>query len=531
MTDSDDAYAAALRQIEQARVAGAKALDFNEPETCALTQLPPEIGGLDKLKSLNLMHTQVNDLSSLTRLTGITRLLLNHTKVSDLSPLAGLTGITQLWLNHTPVSDLSPLAGLTGITQLLLNNTQVSDLSPLARLMGITQLSLNNTQVSDLSPLARLTGISQLRLSNTPVSDIFPLARLTGITQLWLNNTQVSDLSPLSAWERLEFLNISDTPIRDLHGLPIRAPLRGFWCDTCPVLDLRPLRAHPGLLGPFDDRTPLIGIHFKDTRATQADPRLAEIDEIEDDAERAKVLFEYLEGWELPGGTWSEIPPDPDPLLQVHAEDEKLEISASLPSEAERDERLKRVLHDRLQAKAAELAQAAGNRFPRLAARARAVVLQADRPFEEVDLLLLHLEVADLSERAEAGSEEGDAFPPDVTGPLTDVLRIGPGLTLGNADVELLNDRIKRAKAAPPPTDEKAAHDQMSRAVAADDQAMGDRLRALEQRVESLPADVAIAVQQPAHRNILWKIGTLSLLGAGVVATGIMEYIAGETLG
>ncbi len=45
----------------------------------------------------------------------------------------------------------------------------------------------------------------------------------------------------------------------------------------------------------------LRGLHFKDTAATKADPRIAEIAEIENAAERALTLFAYLEDWVPPG--------------------------------------------------------------------------------------------------------------------------------------------------------------------------------------------------------------------------------------
>jgi len=521
MTAADEAYRVAERLVEEARESGAETLSFDREDCRALDRLPEGIAGLTGLWDLVLNGTQVSDLSPLRKLTGLTRLLLDRTQVSDLSPLRELTELAVLELDGTQVRDLSPLRELTGLTQLWLRNTQVRDLSPLRELTGLTQLWLSGTQVSDLAPLRELTGLTVLWLDHTEVNDLSPLRELTGLTQLWLRKTQVRDLSPLRELTGLEWLSLTDTQVSDLSPLRELTGLTVLSLDGIPATDLRPLRKLTRLAtGPKYS-----GLTFRDTGATRVDPRIAEIAEIKDNAKRAWVLFDYLEGWEPPKeATGNE--PQPDALLPILSEDGRLEVAQSLPTEAERDERLKLVLHERMRAKASELAQAAGNRFPRLAARARAVAVQVDRPFAEVDLLVLHLDVEDLAAREQAGEEEGEAYPPEVTGPLSDVLRIGPGLTLGNPDVDLLMERINRARAAPIPTEEKAAHDRMSAVTAADQAAIGDRLRALEGRMESVPAEVALVTQRAAHRNMLWRIGVGAVFIGGIglnVATNVVS--------
>ena len=223
--------------------------------------------------------------------------------------------------------------------------------------------------------------------------------------------------------------------------------------------------------------------------------------------------------------------PAEDALFPVRPEGERLEIAASTPSEAERDERLKQVLHQQLQAKAAALAIAAGNRFFRLAARARAVVTQVECPFGELDLLLLHLAVEDLRDLDALGreEEEGEAFTPEVQVALGDVLRLGPGLTLGHPDVDLLVERANARRAsAPVPDEEIAAQDAMSRAVAGDARAVGDRLRALEEQVAEAGSAEAKEAQKAVNRNVLRKVGIVALAGGiakdavrGVVVDGL----------
>jgi Leucine-rich repeat (LRR) protein len=72
--------------IAEAREAGARRLSFDREDCRGLDRLPPEISGLDALRTLDLDRTQVSDLSPLAGLTALTTLSLSDTQVSDLSP-------------------------------------------------------------------------------------------------------------------------------------------------------------------------------------------------------------------------------------------------------------------------------------------------------------------------------------------------------------------------------------------------------------------------------------------------------------
>ncbi len=242
-------------------------------------------------------------------------------------------------------------------------------------------------------------------------------------------------------------------------------------------------------------------------------------------------MFAYLEDWVPPGE--GEAPP-PDALFPVTPSAGRLEIAASVPSEAERDEALKRALHEQLKPKVADLARLAGNRFARLAGRARSLSDRLDRPFEELDMVLIHLDVEEIKtsfdRRAERTGE--DAYTADVVDALSDVAAAGPGLTLDNPDVEILEQRKRRFAGQPPDPDAQAAHDAMSAVVAKDDKAFGDRLRALEERMPERMAEISTPViQRAAHRNIFWRIGVSVVLAGGSLGIGVAGNIIADLHG
>lgn len=414
MTAADDAYEAARELIAEAARTRANSLWFDTKETHALTQLPAEAFALTNLEALNLQSTQISDLSGVEAFAQLDALCLNRTRITDLTPIANLAGLTTLYFDNTCIADLSPIATLTSLSSLEFSNTPVTDLAPIGDLTELTFLFLDNTEITDLTSIANLTSLWDLGLGNTRITDLTPTASLTGLRSLALGNTRITNLTPLATLSKLTELSLSGSS----------------------AFDLRPLRALSGLREePFS-----VGLSFSNTAATRADPRIAEIAEIEDNATRARTLFEYLETWQLP----EEAPTasKPETLFETILTDGQLEMAADPPSQNERDEALKQALHQRLQLSVPDLARAAGNIFPRLASKARVLERLVSQAFADLDLLSIHLEVEILQDRLTRGNEDGVAFPEDVLGPLSDVTRVGPGLTLGHPSVDLFLSNV-----------------------------------------------------------------------------------------
>jgi Leucine-rich repeat (LRR) protein len=84
------------------------------PVNFASVAIPPAIPDFFSA-SLNLMTTQVSDVSPLAGLSRLKSLDLEDTQVSDASPLAGLSGLQRLDLTGTKVEDVSVLADIRGL--------------------------------------------------------------------------------------------------------------------------------------------------------------------------------------------------------------------------------------------------------------------------------------------------------------------------------------------------------------------------------------------------------------------------------
>jgi hypothetical protein len=454
MSDADDAYAEAVRQIGEAKRDRVTELSLT---IVSLQNLPSEIAELEDLRALKIGANHLYDLSPLSGMKYLLELDLYRLKHGQPGRSALLLppNLTKLCLGLTILDDLAPIAALSSLTTL-----------------DLTMIKL--TGRNGFAVLREMTGLRSLNLQSVrSFHDASILAGLTNLTELNLSNTHTVDLSPLQ--------------------------------------NLRLLAERP--TG--------VGLVIQGTYAHLFDPRIAEIARIEDNAERAQTLFEYLKDWVPP----AEVVVEPDDLLPVILTNGKLEIARSLPSEAEIDDRLKWALHGRLLPKAEELARVAGNTQGRLAGRARSLVDRLDRPFEELDMINIHLDVEDLttSLRTNADRVGEDRYSPDIVDALTDVASIGPGLTLDNVDVEKLEDRKRRFAADPPGAEVMAAHSAFSRAVAADMYSMGDNLRALEARLVDREGEASSGVLQVSvHRDMFIRIGRYALVDGKTIVLGAL---------
>ena len=85
-------------------------------------------------------------------------------------------------INGHAVSDLSPLSGLTSLRRLMASSGAIADVSPLAKLTRLMELRIAANRISDVTPLANLTALRTLDVGKNAIADISALAGLTSLT-------------------------------------------------------------------------------------------------------------------------------------------------------------------------------------------------------------------------------------------------------------------------------------------------------------------------------------------------------------
>ena len=151
------------------------------------TQLPNMERDLKGFKSIDLVHSNISDISFLRRATDLLDIDLSHTPVKDISILAELPYLNSIRLEGCPVSDISALRENLILTDVDLNGTQVTDISALRELIYLETVDLSNTRVEDLSPLFDLGQLRELNLVGVPpIKDVSPILAMKSLGKLRL---------------------------------------------------------------------------------------------------------------------------------------------------------------------------------------------------------------------------------------------------------------------------------------------------------------------------------------------------------
>jgi len=185
---------------------------------CLPKKIPPSRFRRNPRLYLNLSHTAIADLSSLSREISFSELDLSATPINDLTSLAQLK-LSSLNLSHTSIRDLAPLAKLPLLESLDISHS-TADLSTLKSLEPYLSLSLNlrGCEVSDLSIVTHFRMLDGLAIDCENLKDLSPLAKLTRLSRLELTGVRedhdvswIRDLPCLN----LENLSIERNPKND----------------------------------------------------------------------------------------------------------------------------------------------------------------------------------------------------------------------------------------------------------------------------------------------------------------------------
>ena len=92
---------------------------------------------MTNLEWLNLLSSNISDVSPLSGMTNLLSLGLSGNNISDVSPLSGMADLVDLELALNNISDVPPLSGLNNLEKLVLFGNKISDIAPLVANMGL----------------------------------------------------------------------------------------------------------------------------------------------------------------------------------------------------------------------------------------------------------------------------------------------------------------------------------------------------------------------------------------------------------
>jgi internalin A len=197
--EEQSAYNEALRKIEACHVSGGKVLNL---KSMGLTRLPPDIGKLAALTSLDLSDNRLTNLPpEISKLRRLKTLSLASNRLANPFPaIESLSALTTLILSGNPLSTLSPEIGnLASLKELYLNSNLLESLIPeIGDLTALTRLELDGNKLTSLPPeIGALTSLTWLDLTNNRLATLPPeLGKLTSLKTLFLHKNPRLSLPP-----------------------------------------------------------------------------------------------------------------------------------------------------------------------------------------------------------------------------------------------------------------------------------------------------------------------------------------------
>jgi internalin A len=206
-----------------------------------LTALPPKIGQLTKLETLSLGGNQLTALPpEIGQLTNLQTLSLDGNQLTALPPEIGqLTNLETLSLGRNELTALPPEIGqLTNLRFLWLPGDQLTALPPeIGQLTNLRTLNLDRDQLTALPPeIGQLTNLQTLNLDDNQLTALPPeIGQLTNLQTLNLDRDQLTALPPeIGQLTNLQTLNLDDNQLTalprelaDLLSKGLKLGLRG----------------------------------------------------------------------------------------------------------------------------------------------------------------------------------------------------------------------------------------------------------------------------------------------------------------
>jgi internalin A len=177
------------------------------------------LSGLTELTSLNISQNDIVDISVVSNLQKLDLLDMHENEISDISAVGGLTDLRILDLHCNHVEDLSVLSGLANLESLTLYQNNIADISPLSGLVGLVNLDLYGNSIRDVTAIQSLNELQYLRLDDNSISDISPLSGLQNIRTLCLNENQIESVAALGQLKTIYNLDIHHNAVHDLEPI------------------------------------------------------------------------------------------------------------------------------------------------------------------------------------------------------------------------------------------------------------------------------------------------------------------------
>lgn len=214
---------------------------------------PESIKELEKSQGISL-HSQ--DFS-IDRQGRVVQLELSLYKFSNIEFISRFPYLHTLTFCGLETDDLSPVSGLANLERLILEDCNIVDISFLSGLKKLRVISMYNNKIRDISPLTAMSNLVHLNLSHNTLVKIDGLQKLKDLIILEVDHNNLEAITPLTDLKKLYYLDISHNAIKSITPLMNKLMLCQLFMDHNNVYDFTALHSMPELEVLRADNNPL----------------------------------------------------------------------------------------------------------------------------------------------------------------------------------------------------------------------------------------------------------------------------------
>ncbi len=142
----------------------------------------------------------------------------------DLNGIQCFQNLTSLTLIGQSFKDISPISALKNIQKIVLIDTSIVSIDSFKNLSKVNELTISNTKtLQSVDGVEEMTKLTRLDLSDNGIVNIEGLNNLVNLTELILSNNKITYFPSINQLELLETLDVSNNEIvqlgEDLSGL------------------------------------------------------------------------------------------------------------------------------------------------------------------------------------------------------------------------------------------------------------------------------------------------------------------------
>ena len=178
------------------------------------------LSGLTSLKVLHVGGNKLTNVTGLSGLTSLTNLHLGDNQLTDVTGLSGLSSLRDLHLGDNKLTDVMDLSGLSALTNLNLNENRLTNVTGLSGLPSLKVLHLSDNQLIDVTSLSGLSALTNLTVWGNKLTSLAGLSGIPSLTNLHVSNNQLTDITDLSGLTSLRYLDLMSNCLTDFSFLP-----------------------------------------------------------------------------------------------------------------------------------------------------------------------------------------------------------------------------------------------------------------------------------------------------------------------